>query len=48
MLATNKVKVLYDCHEVLCCDWSQPNFVVSGGTDNDMKIFGCSDKVANL
>ena len=29
---------------VLCCDWSQPKFVVSGGTDNDMKIFSCDKK----
>lgn len=29
---------------VLCCDWSQPDAVVSGGTDNDMKIFSCLNK----
>ena len=34
---------LYDLkgHEdnVLCCDWSQPEYVASGGSDSSMKIF---------
>lgn len=25
--------------QVLCCSWAQPDIVVSGGSDNDMKIF---------
>ena len=28
---------------ILCCDWSCGKFVVSGGADNDMKIFKTSD-----
>ena len=24
---------------ILCCDWSRSDTVVSGGADNDMKIF---------
>ena len=34
---------LYDLkgHEdrLLACDWSHPDYIVSGGTDNSMKIF---------
>ena len=25
--------------QVLCCSWSEPSIIVSGGADNDMKIF---------
>jgi len=25
--------------KVLCCDWSNPEYIASGGADNDMKIF---------
>ena len=25
--------------KVLSCDWSNPEYIVSGGADNDMKIF---------
>merc|ERR1712106_160743 len=25
--------------KVLCCDWSNQDYIVSGGADNDMKIF---------
>lgn len=29
---------------VMCCNWSEPDFIVSGGTDNDMKIFSSQPK----
>ena len=25
--------------QVLCCNWADPQIIVSGGADNDMKIF---------
>ena len=25
--------------QVMCCSWSEPSIIVSGGADNDMKIF---------
>ena len=25
--------------QILCCSWSEPSIIVSGGADNDMKIF---------
>lgn len=28
---------------ILCCDWSSGEYVVSGGADNDMKIFKTSE-----
>jgi len=30
--------------KVMCCDWSTVDWVVSGGADNDMKIFGTNLK----
>lgn len=31
---------------ILCCDWSCGKYVISGGADNDMKIFKTSDLVS--
>lgn len=25
--------------KVLCCDWSNPKFMISGGADNTVRIF---------
>ena len=30
--------------QVLCCSWSEPSIIVSGGADNDMKIFKSGKK----
>ncbi|XP_063233089.1 ribosome biogenesis protein WDR12 homolog [Bacillus rossius redtenbacheri] len=41
---------LYDLsgHEdkVLCCDWSEPDFMVSGGADNTVRIFRATHAIA--
>uniref|UniRef100_A0A915HXI9 Peroxin-7 n=1 Tax=Romanomermis culicivorax TaxID=13658 RepID=A0A915HXI9_ROMCU len=37
---------LYDLHghedRLLCCDWTNPDLVASGGADNNIKLFRCS------
>lgn len=42
---------LYDLlgHEdkVLACDWSNPKFIISGGSDNSVKIFKSKKAVKN-
>lgn len=25
--------------KVLCCDWSEPELIISGGSDNTLRIF---------
>jgi len=26
---------------IMCCDWSNPQYILSGGADNQLRIFGC-------
>jgi len=31
--------------KVLCCDWSEPELIVSGGSDNTLRIFQSNQHV---